>query len=508
MAKTIVFAGPCLPSTPTDEWSELLSGVTLRPPAQRGDVLMALGQRPGTIVILDGYYYSVPAVTHKELLYALQSGTRVIGAASMGALRAAEMERFGMIGVGRVFEWYRDGVVDGDDEVAILHAPAPYAYESSTVALVEVRHALERLVGHGLVSAEGARRLIEAIKPIVFTARTPDRVFGLAAEHLGEKGAEELGRMLETGSIKRDDALLALKAARSEHVPPPAPPEPPLVTVYLSHFREWYLRLPEAGSDNWATSHRTFLKGWNVTQILHPGAPEFVTAMRRRFLLASAAECEGLAPEAEAVDRTLAGLRAHLAGSTLGPRLPEAEVTEEARVHAMAEAALRRLGSVAAAAGVVARHLGLDTGPGEASLLELLGIQDDLMPPWMLVRAFVFSSVLDTAMSTSDDAAEIYLAFTRRSRGFRIAERETMALAAELWSCDPDRVSAEAARRGLFRSTHAHGFAPGFGGAMEFLAPAERITAPVNGYAAHRARLRDTPLVHVLARTEDKGLRT
>ncbi len=506
MGETIVFAGPCLPSTPTEEWSELLSGVTLRPPAQRGDILMALGQRPDTLVILDGYYYSVPAVTHKELLYALQSGTRVIGAASMGALRAAEMERFGMIGVGRVFEWYRDGVVDGDDEVAILHAPAPYAYESSTVALVEVRHALERLVGHGLVSAEGARGLIEAIKPIVFTARTPDRVFGLAVEHLGKKGAEELGRTLETGSIKRDDALLALKAARLDHVS--AQPEPPLVTVYLSHFREWYLRLPEQGSDGWATSHRTFLKGWNVTQILHPGAPEFVTAMRRRFLLASAAECEGLAPVAAAVDSALTGLRAHLAGSTLGPRLPEAEVTEEARVHAMAEAGLRCFGSVDAAASAVALHLGLDTGPGEASLLELLGIQDDLMPPWMLVRAFVFSSALDAAMSTSDDAAEIYLAFIRRSRGFRIAERETMALAAELWSCEPDQVSAEAARRGLFRSTHAHGFAPGFGGAMEFLAPAERITAPVNGYAAHRARLRDTPLVHVLARIEERGHRT
>jgi len=499
MGETIVFAGPCLPSAPTDEWRYLLSGVSLRPPAQRGDILMALGRRPDTIVILDGYYYSVPAVTHKELLYALQSGTRVIGAASMGALRAAEMVRFGMIGVGQVFEWYRDGVVDGDDEVAILHAPAPYAYESSTVALVEVRHALDRLGERGLVAPEAACRLIEVIKPIVFTARTPDRVLGLAAEHLGEEGAEELRLMLETGSIKRDDALLALRAARSDHVP--ARPEPPLVTVYLSHFREWYLRLPESGSDGWATSHRTFLKGWNVTQILHSGAPEFVTALRRRFLLTSAAASEGVHPEAGAVEAAVARLHAHLDASSCRPCLPEAELVEEARTHAMADAALRHFGTVAAAGSAVAGHLGIETWSGEESLLELLGVQDDLMPPWMLVRAFVFSSALDPAMSVADDAAEIYLAFIRRSRGFRIAERETMALAAELWSCEPDRVSAEAACRGLFRSTHAHGFAPGFGGAMEFLAPAERITAPVNGYADHRSRLRDTPLGHVLART-------
>ena len=68
---------------------------------------------------LDGYYYTVPSVTHKELLYALDAGVRVIGASSLGALRAVELAPFGRDGAGKVFEAYRSGTLDGDDEVAL-----------------------------------------------------------------------------------------------------------------------------------------------------------------------------------------------------------------------------------------------------------------------------------------------------------------------------------------------------------------------------------------------------
>ena len=48
----------------------------------------------------------------------MAAGTQVFGAASMGALRAAELAPFGMIGVGAIFAAYRDGRLTGDDEVA------------------------------------------------------------------------------------------------------------------------------------------------------------------------------------------------------------------------------------------------------------------------------------------------------------------------------------------------------------------------------------------------------
>ena len=84
------------------------------------------GRRPATraIALVDGVFESVPSVWHHELLDALDAGVAVFGGASMGALRAAELAPHGMVGVGGVLGWYRDGLVRGDDEVALLHGGA------------------------------------------------------------------------------------------------------------------------------------------------------------------------------------------------------------------------------------------------------------------------------------------------------------------------------------------------------------------------------------------------
>lgn len=147
MVKVIVFAGPSLPSTPDSTWKLLLENVQVRPPDQSGDIVTAMDEKPQTLVLVDGYYfdgrnYSVPAVKHQELLKALDAGIRIIGAASMGALYAAKLNQHGVVGVGQVFEWFRDGFLLGSDEVVVLHLPQEFGYQRITVALVEVRYAL------------------------------------------------------------------------------------------------------------------------------------------------------------------------------------------------------------------------------------------------------------------------------------------------------------------------------------------------------------------------------
>ena len=47
-------------------------------------------------VIVDGSFQWTPAVWHKEILWAMGRGVHVFGAASMGALRAAELDGFGL----------------------------------------------------------------------------------------------------------------------------------------------------------------------------------------------------------------------------------------------------------------------------------------------------------------------------------------------------------------------------------------------------------------------------
>ena len=80
----IVFLGPSLP---LHEARRILPA-TYRPPAAQGDVYRAALERPWGIGIVDGYFERVPAVWHKEILWALQQGIHVFGAASIGALRA------------------------------------------------------------------------------------------------------------------------------------------------------------------------------------------------------------------------------------------------------------------------------------------------------------------------------------------------------------------------------------------------------------------------------------
>ena len=92
-----VFTGPYAAA---DEAARACSTPSYLPPVSQGDVYRVALERPRAIGIIDGYFERVPAVWHKEILWAMTQGIHVFGSASMGALRAAELEAFGMEGVG------------------------------------------------------------------------------------------------------------------------------------------------------------------------------------------------------------------------------------------------------------------------------------------------------------------------------------------------------------------------------------------------------------------------
>ena len=114
-----VFLGPTLAA---DRARAELDAVCL-PPVSEGDIYRLWGRRPRAIGIVDGYFERVPAVWHKEIMWIMERGVHVFGAASMGALRAVELDSFGMRGVGWVYQQFRDGMLDRDDEVAVKHGP-------------------------------------------------------------------------------------------------------------------------------------------------------------------------------------------------------------------------------------------------------------------------------------------------------------------------------------------------------------------------------------------------
>ena len=95
MTEVAVFLGPTLG---WDEAARCSTPSTSRRPLTV--TLHAVRRGVRVIGLVDGVFERVPAVWHKEILFALSEGVHVYGAASMGALRAAELDTFGMRGVG------------------------------------------------------------------------------------------------------------------------------------------------------------------------------------------------------------------------------------------------------------------------------------------------------------------------------------------------------------------------------------------------------------------------
>jgi hypothetical protein len=199
--KTVVFSGPTLRGEDRDE----ALGFDWRGPAAQGDVYRAALEGPAAIGVIDGYFETVPAVWHKEVLWAMSRGVRVYGAASMGALRAAELAHFGMVGVGEVFEAFRDGALEDDDEVAVLHGPADDGYRPLSEAMVNVRATLRRAVSEAVIPEATAARLADLAKRAFYQDRSFQR---LLREGAGLDGVDALRAWLPGGRVdqKRLDA--------------------------------------------------------------------------------------------------------------------------------------------------------------------------------------------------------------------------------------------------------------------------------------------------------------
>ena len=166
--KTLLFLGPTLRAA---EAQARLPGVVVRPPAAAGDVLAAAGEGWDRIAVVDGYFERMAAIWHKELLWAMERGAAVYGAASMGAIRAAELAPHGMVGVGVICGWYRRGVVRDDAEVAVAHLPAERGYLPVTVALVNLRAALAVAVGRGVLGRAAAGLVLGSAGSVVYRER-------------------------------------------------------------------------------------------------------------------------------------------------------------------------------------------------------------------------------------------------------------------------------------------------------------------------------------------------
>lgn len=239
-----VFIGPTISAA---EAGRELDAVYF-PPAAQGDVYRAGLQRPQAIGIIDGYFQDVPSVRHKEILWAMSRGIHVFGSASIGALRATELAAFGMEGVGRVFESYRDGTLEDDDEVAIAHGPAEAGFTPLSEAMVNIRQTLRKAELNQVISPDARTALEEIAKQLFY----PERSYPVLLRRASESGLPEaqlarLREWLPEGRVnqKREDAVAMLRLIHRRLA---QGLEPKTVSFSFEHTAMWETVLRQDGA--------------------------------------------------------------------------------------------------------------------------------------------------------------------------------------------------------------------------------------------------------------------
>lgn len=216
--KVHVFVGPTLTD---DEVRAHRGDAIVHSPVEHGDLLALDVSAGDVVVIVDGYYHQRAPVRHKEILHLIDQGVRVIGCASMGALRAAELWPCGMVGRGHIFAMYVDGTIDADDEVAVAHLRGQ-GYEARNVPSVNIRHACAKAAEAGVIDSDTASQVIAAARDLHYTERSWRNV-RLALAHRTESApsdtsdpvsalVEYLQDRPDVADLKRTDALETLDA--------------------------------------------------------------------------------------------------------------------------------------------------------------------------------------------------------------------------------------------------------------------------------------------------------
>jgi hypothetical protein len=207
----VVFLGPSLSH---EEARAILPDAIYLPPIARGDLPRAVAGGTRVVGIVDGVFHQRYPVTPTEIKDALRQGVTVYGASSMGALRAAELWPFGMIGVGVVFDWYRTGEIDADHEVALRFDPE--TGRALTVPLVNVRYAVRGILEGGLVDASTARALLAIAEAMHYTELRYQAIVSRLPESCLPPGVTRatLVQRLDAFNLKRDDAIACLERMR------------------------------------------------------------------------------------------------------------------------------------------------------------------------------------------------------------------------------------------------------------------------------------------------------
>jgi hypothetical protein len=220
--KVIVYLGPSLS---LKRAKEILPEAIYRPPAKQGDILSDIvNVEPDYVILIDGEFRQNLSPWHKEICHAVQYPglTGIYGAASMGALRASECDIIGMVGVGKIYGWYRDGVTEDDSEVALSYTSREsdegLVYYPLTVPLCDIRAGMvhyQTEFPDQPIAAE-SRRFFESMQKVHYMDRTQqlceqvwENKLGASFPHVPQKAIDAIHVLQDFRTLKPEPIVNA-----------------------------------------------------------------------------------------------------------------------------------------------------------------------------------------------------------------------------------------------------------------------------------------------------------
>lgn len=215
MNKPVIFLGPSL----SRQKAKNILEADYRPPAKKGDLLRLadLTKDIAMVGLVDGFFLQdYPPTPIEVYQLATKKNILLVGAASLGALRAVELEKFGMIGIGKIFELYKTGKIDGDDEVAVTFEEGRHTLQSE--AMIDIRFNLFIARRKGIIDENTKRQITKVAKNVYFPFRNYADILDLSKRQypLSDSYIESFRAYITSNreSLKERDAIKLLKYMR------------------------------------------------------------------------------------------------------------------------------------------------------------------------------------------------------------------------------------------------------------------------------------------------------
>jgi TfuA protein len=212
MNKPIVYLGPTL----SREEAFKILDADYRDPAKKGDFLMLSrdSDEKKYVGFVDGVFlHDYPPSPIEVYHLATRKNIELIGASSLGALRAVELEKFGMKGIGKIFELYKNGIINADDEVAVTFVRENNILQSE--AMIDIRFNLFLAYQKGVITNQTKKRFAKIAKNIYFPFRNYEDIIKLTQQQFpsihNELESFRSYILKNRDSLKARDAIKLLK---------------------------------------------------------------------------------------------------------------------------------------------------------------------------------------------------------------------------------------------------------------------------------------------------------